>query len=109
MTKTYALLAGSAALVALAVGTGFVLLGEEDECRSGAVAGGAGAIGGPFTLVDETGATVSDTEVISRPSIIYFGYTFCPDVCPLDAARNAEAMALLQEQGYDVPDREQGL
>jgi protein SCO1/2 len=33
---------------------------------------------------------------------VYFGYTFCPDVCPLDNARNAEAIDLLQEQGRDV-------
>ncbi|GGE55680.1 SCO family protein [Actibacterium pelagium] len=102
MTKTYAFLAGSAAVIALAVATGFVLLGEEDECRSGAVAGGGGSIGGPFTLVDETGTTVTDTDVITRPSLVYFGYTFCPDVCPMDAGRNGEAISLLQEKGYDV-------
>lgn len=60
------------------------------------------AIGGPFTLVDETGATVTDAEVIDRPSLIYFGYTFCPDVCPFDAARNAEAVDLLAARGHDV-------
>ncbi|MDH5797457.1 MAG: SCO family protein, partial [Paracoccaceae bacterium] len=41
-------------------------------------------------------------EVIDRPSLVYFGYTFCPDVCPMDNARNAESTALLQERGYDV-------
>lgn len=106
MTKTLAILAGSVAVTALAVGVGAVLLQEEEDqfakCRSGSVAGGAGAIGGPFTLVDETGKTVTDTDVITKPSLVYFGYTFCPDVCPLDTARNAEAMALLQERGYEV-------
>ncbi|MDT8857573.1 SCO family protein [Paracoccaceae bacterium Fryx2] len=70
------------------------------ECRGGQVAGGA--IGGPFTLIDETGATVTDAEVITRPSLVYFGYTFCPDVCPLDNARNAEAVDILEEQGLEV-------
>ena len=37
-----------------------------------------------------------------RPSLIYFGYTFCPDVCPLDNARNAEAVDILEEKGLDV-------
>jgi protein SCO1 len=46
---------------------------------------------GPFELVDHTGRTVTDADVITMPSIIYFGYTFCPDVCPLDNARNALA------------------
>ncbi len=58
-----------------------------------------GDIGGPFTLVDATGATVTDRDVITTPTILYFGYTFCPDVCPLDAARNADAVALLEERG----------
>lgn len=70
------------------------------QCRGGQVAGGS--IGGPFTLVDETGATVTDKDVITGPTLIYFGYTFCPDVCPLDAARNAEAVDILEEMGVEV-------
>lgn len=72
------------------------------DCRASAVAGGAGQIGGAFTLVDENGVTVTDADVITKPSLIYFGYTYCPDVCPLDAARNADAIALAQEAGHDV-------
>lgn len=73
------------------------------QCRASAVAGGSATIGGPFTLVDEDGATVTDQDVLgSTPALLYFGYTYCPDVCPLDAARNAEAVALLDERGYDV-------
>lgn len=72
------------------------------DCRTSAIAGGSGQIGGPFTLVDENGATVTDEDVLDVPSLIYFGYTYCPDVCPLDSARNAEAVALLDERGYDI-------
>lgn len=71
-------------------------------CRTAQVAGGAGTIGGPFTLVNTKGETVTDQEVFTKPSIVYFGYTFCPDVCPLDTARNAEAVDVLAELGYDV-------
>lgn len=69
-------------------------------CAGGSVMGGD--IGGPFTLVDETGATVTDADVITEPSIVYFGFTFCPDVCPLDAARNAQAVDLLAERGISA-------
>lgn len=72
------------------------------QCRGGVVATGSASIGGPFELVSETGETVTEAEVLTRPSLVYFGYTFCPDVCPMDVARNAEAVDLLQERGYDV-------
>jgi protein SCO1 len=39
-------------------------------------------IGGPFTLVDDTGATVTEKTIAGKPYVMYFGYTFCPDVCP---------------------------
>lgn len=60
------------------------------------------AIGGPFELVNAAGETVTDADVITRPTLLYFGYTFCPDVCPMDTTRNAEASLILSEQGYDV-------
>lgn len=72
------------------------------DCRTAKVAGGAGEIGGPFTLVDEDGQTVTDEDVIDKPSLLYFGYTFCPDVCPLDAARNAEAVDILEQRGIEM-------
>lgn len=78
------------------------LAGTEDrfaQCRGGAV---GGDIGGPFTLVNGQGQTVTERDVITKPSLVYFGYTFCPDVCPLDNARNAEAVDILEERGFDV-------
>jgi protein SCO1/2 len=47
-------------------------------------------IGGPFTLVDDTGATVTEKSIAGKSYVMYFGYTFCPDVCPttlLDLSR----------------------
>jgi len=72
------------------------------KCQTAAIAGGSAAIGGEFTLVDETGKTVTDKDVFTRPSLVYFGYTFCPDICPTDTARNADAVDVLTERGYDV-------
>ncbi|MEQ6249574.1 SCO family protein [Sulfitobacter sp. HNIBRBA3233] len=76
--------------------------GDDDfaQCRAGQVAGGA--LGGPFELVNGDGQTVTDEDVITGPSLIYFGYTFCPDVCPLDVSRNAEAIEILEENGQTV-------
>lgn len=111
MTRTYAII--SAALIgALLIGAAVaVLLGQTaqradgdpfGQCRASNVAGGAGSIGGPFTLVSETGETVTDQDVVTQPSLLYFGYTFCPDVCPLDAVRNAEAVDILEADGAMV-------
>ena len=104
MSKIYA---GAAALVAVAFlgGTALYLANQRAadpfaECRAGTV--GGGSIGGPFTLVDDTGKTVTEKEVFTKPSLLYFGYTFCPDVCPLDNARNAEAVDILEEMGLEV-------
>jgi len=102
MTRIYAILSALVALVFL--GGLWVVTGGQDsgdkyaQCRKTAVAGGA-QIGGAFTLVDENGATVTDRDVIDQPSLVYFGYTFCPDVCPLDNARNAEAVEILESRG----------
>lgn len=106
MTRVYAVSA-AAVVIALMAGVawfGFFRGGDDKYagCRQSAVAGGTGAIGGPFTLVDQTGRTVTDADVITVPSLIYFGYTFCPDVCPLDNARNVEAVDILEEMGHEV-------
>lgn len=59
----------------------------------------AGAsIGGPFTLVDGDGKTVRDTDFAGKYRIMYFGYTFCPDVCPVDVQNIGGAMKLLDKQ-----------
>lgn len=102
MMRLYAILGSLIVLVILAATWVLTMSGDNDrfaQCRAGQVAGGASQIGGPFTLVNAAGETVTDAEVIDQPSLIYFGYTFCPDVCPLDAVRNAAAVDILEERG----------
>ncbi len=106
MTRIIAIAASLVAIVLLgAVYWLTVRGGAEDrfaQCRSGQIAGGTAAVGGPFTLVSETGETVTEKEVIDQPALIYFGYTFCPDICPIDVARNADAVDILEERGEMV-------
>lgn len=103
-TRSFAVAAASVAAVALVAVYAVTRNDVSDRfasCRQGVVGGGA-TIGGPFTLTDENGQRVSDADVLSGPSLVYFGYTFCPDVCPADTARNAEAIDALEEIGHEV-------
>lgn len=102
---TIGAVAGTVALAVGVAGGWFYLQSGGDEfadCRATNVSGGAGMIGGPFELVDHTGRAVTDADVLTQPSLIYFGYTFCPDVCPIDVDRNVIAVDILQDRGVDV-------
>lgn len=92
---------GIAALGALAVGVSALVAPSDPfhDCRKVRV---TEALGGPFTLTNAAGARVTDEQVFTKPSLVYFGYTFCPDVCPIDNSRNAEATVILQEQGVEI-------
>jgi cytochrome oxidase Cu insertion factor (SCO1/SenC/PrrC family) len=56
---------------------------------------GPGPVGGPFTLADQTGRQRSDTEFRGKLMIVYFGYTYCPDVCPTDLMAITQALDAL--------------
>ena len=66
------------------------------EARKDGVPGTVGAaIGGPFTLTDHAGRTVTERDFLGRHMVIFFGYTFCPDVCPTNLATVADALDIL--------------
>lgn len=71
--------------------------------RSGpTVTSGVAKIGGPFTLVDETGATVTETALVGQPTLLYFGFTYCPDVCPISLQKMGRAEELMGDMADDV-------
>ena len=64
-------------------------------------AGGV-TLGGPFELTAHTGQRMSSKQVIDRPALVYFGYTFCPDVCPVDVQHMVDTTEILAKKGIDV-------
>ena len=80
--------------------------------------GGQTSIGGPFTLVDQNGRTVTEANLRGKPTLIYFGYTYCPDVCPTslllmetaieklgpDAARKVNLVFITVDPARDTPE-----
>jgi protein SCO1/2 len=54
-------------------------------------------IGGPFQLTDQRGRTVEDRQFRGRFMLVYFGYTYCPDVCPTELQNMSNALDILGE------------
>ena len=57
------------------------------------------AIGGPFQLTDQAGQTVTEKSLQGRPTLIFFGFTHCPDVCPTSLFEISE---VLRAMGKDA-------
>jgi protein SCO1/2 len=57
---------------------------------------------GPFSLVDHRGRTVADEDFLGKFMLVYFGYTHCPDLCPIDLQVMVQAIEILGKQGEKV-------
>jgi cytochrome oxidase Cu insertion factor (SCO1/SenC/PrrC family) len=60
------------------------------------------AIGGPFALVDQNGMARSDKDFRGRYVLVYFGYSFCPDICPTTLTMMADALDRLGAKGARI-------
>jgi cytochrome oxidase Cu insertion factor (SCO1/SenC/PrrC family) len=84
------------ALMIAATGAGLLWHAGEMTARlGGSVTTGTAEIGGPFTLTDQDGKTRSAADFRGRYMLVYFGYSFCPDVCPTTLAMEAAALSKL--------------
>ncbi len=102
MDKKLAILSSISMSVLLAVLVYFAYFRtEQNSCTDTRVAS-EDLIGGPFELLDHTGALRSEADVIDGLTLLYFGFTYCPDFCPLDLARNLAAVDLASIDGVDV-------
>ncbi|MEJ0022351.1 MAG: SCO family protein [Alphaproteobacteria bacterium] len=113
MMKVGSIMLRLAATIALACAASACGQGGEKapstEAASSAVATPAGcllganaSIGGPIDLLDQTGSAVTQDNFHEAPTLIYFGFTFCPDVCPLALQAEKAALAKLGQDGQVV-------
>lgn len=100
------LMVGAAGVTVAAVGAAAAWLAiapEPGAPTSEWVVNASGSdIGGPFTLTTHEGETITADELIDGPTLIYFGYTWCPDVCPMDTQRMVDAVMQLEARGIEV-------
>ena len=82
------------------VGAAFARLvgGAPPPSAGGVALPGGVSLGGPFSLVDGDGRQVTEADLRGRLALIFFGFTFCPDVCPTELQAIAQTMDLLGPQ-----------
>jgi protein SCO1/2 len=89
--------------VAAAVLVGLVVrLYRESAGTMSLATSGAALIGGPFTLIDQDGKTRTDAEFRGSLMLVYFGYTYCPDICPTELQTMSDALDALGEKWASV-------
>lgn len=89
----------AALLTALVIATVVVLTLPRSAGLGGIVSSGEAAIGGAFTMIDESGQTVTEKSLLGKPSVMFFGFTHCPEVCP---ATLYEMSVMLEQMGADA-------
>ncbi|MCF8469626.1 MAG: SCO family protein [Parvibaculum sp.] len=95
-----------AAGIAIAVAAGLWLsefvAGTAGPASAPGASSGQARVGGPFTLVNQNGESVSDEDFRGRFMLVYFGFTFCPDVCPTELSIMSAAIDALGDEGKNV-------
>ncbi|MGE0046208.1 MAG: SCO family protein [Hyphomonadaceae bacterium] len=73
-----------------------------EQTPAGCVLNPPARIGGPISLIDQTGARVTQANYAGHPTLIYFGFTHCPDICPTAMYLVGESLPLMGEAGASV-------
>ena len=88
-------------LLGLLLAVGIGAMGLMQSRTGGVIAtqqSGKALIGGPFALTDHTGKSVTERDYSGKFMLVYFGFTYCPDVCPTELQHIAGALDIIGEQ-----------
>jgi len=83
----------SSFIAGLVLFAGVVIFAAGNYSSGGAT--GSSTIGGAFNLVDQDGKPITDAALMGHPSLVFFGYTHCPDVCPTTLFELSEVLRAL--------------
>jgi cytochrome oxidase Cu insertion factor (SCO1/SenC/PrrC family) len=99
-------LARTVVVVCLVLGAVLLgVVGWQIAARTGVgepAGGGVALIGGPFALVDQNGARRTEADFRGQVTLVYFGYTYCPDVCPTELQAMSDAIDALGDAAAKV-------
>ncbi len=95
MTQRRVIFAAVVLALAVVIGGTALLVSQRNGIRESV---GTVDIGGPFTMTAQDGAIVTEQDLIGHPSLVFFGFTYCPDVCP---STLAEIAGWLDQLGPD--------
>lgn len=93
LNRVRILLWTAVAMVSAAAAVAALILWRDPPRGAGVAEDYASAFGGPFSLVDPQGRTITEQSLRGKPFAIFFGFTHCPDVCPTTLAELAKAQA----------------
>ena len=88
--RRFMIIGAAAAVCVIAVCLGLMFAPRHTEGE-----GGTARIPAKFVLVDQNGRTVHEKDLLAKPTVVFFGYTFCPDACPTTLARLTVLMKAL--------------
>ena len=96
-----ALINGTIVGIALVIFIGFAIKPKNNPQQM-ALSEGQVSIGGTFSMTDDNGVRRTPSDFAGQSMLIYFGYSFCPDVCPLDLQKISMALTSLENEAIDI-------
>ena len=95
-----AVLIFAAAVLLIAAGLGGFAFMSRQLAESGGT--GVALVGGPFSLTDQDGRRVSEKDFLGRHMLVFFGFTYCPDICPTELQVMMAALDAMGPQGEEI-------
>jgi len=87
-----------------AISIGLVSCGQGDQTATSGrtVTSGTAEIGGPFSLINQDGERVTEADITGKPHLVYFGFTYCPEICPTALQKMGQTQSLLGDKGDEL-------